>query len=160
MKYDRTPTGGFFVNTRTMENLAADYHTEMPDDYIMEDPSRMTGRDSKESVIPPTTAKSAEFSKTSRHKWLTNMLNLKPTTAPTMRKNGPSRPKSENNIPKKGYITAEESSLISKPSEKAVEEDTLPWSKDFNHKFWSNWDGPEYVDYVPDSQDIYGMKKL
>lgn len=160
MKYDRTPNSGFYVNTRMMKSTATEYNIEKPDDYIMEDPSRMTGRGTEESFILPTTAKSLEYSKISRHKCLTSTLGIKPAAAPTTRKKGPSRPNSRHNTFNKGHITTEGSSLISKPSEKTVEEDTLPWSKDFNHKFWSNWDEPEYVDYVPDSQDIYGMKKL
>ena len=162
-KYDRVPNRGFYVNTRMMENIATDFDTEKPEDYIVEDPSRMTGRNMKESFIIPTkTPKFIEYGKISRHKWLTNTHNHNSTTAPTTRKERPSRANSEHNntYSYKGSKNTEEGSLISKPSEKAVEEDTLPWSKDFNPKFWSNWDEPEYNDQLPGSQDVFGMKKL
>jgi hypothetical protein len=166
MKHDPTADSGFYIHTKTIKSIPTDDDTEKPEDYIVEDPVRMTGRDMKKLFIIPTlnTAKEDSHSHVEMDKILAMMLNDRPTTAPLTSTGGQLQLNHEHNIFDNDYVDNEESSWVLEPTEKVTEKDTLPWLKDFDYKMWSNWNEREYNDHIPDEQidteDVYGRKRL
>ena len=147
-----------------MENIPTDDDTEKSEDYIMEDPVRMTRRDMKKlfPIIPtPDNAKEKRNSHTEKEKLIAIMLNYRPTTTAPITSAGRQRHLDDehHSIFDNDYIDW----VNLEPTEKSIEQTTLPWTYNFNHKMWSNWDEPEYID-VPDektdSVDVYDRKWL
>ncbi|CAB3994272.1 Cysteine-rich motor neuron 1, partial [Paramuricea clavata] len=160
---DTTADSGFYMSTKMMENIPTDDDTEKSEDYIMEDPVRMTRRYMKKvfPIIPtPDNAKEKRNSHTEKEKLIAIMLNYRPTTAPITSAGRQRHLDNEHhNIFDHDYIDW----VNLQPTEKSIEQTTLPWTYNFNHKMWSNWDEPEYID-VPDektdSVDVYDRKWL
>jgi hypothetical protein len=165
MKHDPTADSGFDIDTKTMEFIP----TERPDDYIVEDPSRMTRRGmKKELFIVPTMLKTTEdpHIHIEMDRILAMMLENIPTTARSTSRNEEPQPDYEHITYEhiyNDYMDNEESSWIWEPTREVIKKETLPWSTDFNNKMWSNWDDPDPADVTEDETDsgnVRGRKKL
>ena len=159
----QNPTTGnvFNIHTRAMESFPTDGKTERPNDYIVENPARMTRRGMKGLFIIPTGIKTTEDPNfhTEMDKILAMMLENRPTAVETTSKDEERQRDNKHNIFHDDYIDNEESSWLWEPTKEVIKKDALPWLKDFDYNMWSNWDEPEPSDPVTD-EDFLGKKKL
>ena len=157
MKLDHTTDSEIYVNTKMMENKPTRGKT---DDFIVEDPARMTRRYMKNFFTNPKSGKGKKGHKIRYEQ--EKVLSNTPITGVATRKRVPLT--SDRNIAHTVSTNYDESSIIWEPSEKPTVENKLPWLKDFDHKMWANWDEPDNdsnsLDEGADAVDMLGMKKL
>lgn len=144
-----------------MESFRTDDGSENHEDYIIEDPVRMTRQFIEKFGLARDGVNGNNDSRIEMENILNAMLKNSPTPTAPFATSADSQSDSEDEHSDFDDIGGSHSL---EPTEKIPEEETMPWSKDFNDEMWSNWDDSSYTDHFSedktDSTDVFGRKQL